>query len=158
VDDAPELDVTAEDLKKEKDILIATIAAKQKMEDDRDAFLHDSYVRLVSAGDDLQGRPVAHHLKPTWCTCCERTICIEKQEKDKQAWLIKTQAIDKLGIDIKETEKQTTQCELEKLVDFCLRQDKVINSHGKLDPERVILHDTALSINLREQPHFKTAS
>ena len=71
VDDAPELDVTADDLKKEKDILIATIAAKQKMEGDRDAFLHDSYVRLVIAGDDLQGRPITHHLKPTWCTCCE---------------------------------------------------------------------------------------
>ena len=155
VDEAADLNVTAADIHKEKEVCKTAIAKQKTMEEHQGAFLHESFVALLSPSNMNTELKLEENFTPLWCTCCDKKVCAPRNDSAINAWNTKLHSLAKLGVDIKETEKQTTQCELEKLVDFCLKQDKVINSHGKLDPERVILHDTALSIDLTEAPNFK---
>jgi len=155
---AEEIDVNAEDLKQEKEIMAKTATARKKRDAEAEKYSEQAFVRLTREQCDED--PDKEHMntrefQPTWCTYCEKSTCKARTEQENLLWEEKKAAIARLGINIQDTANQTTQCELEKLVDFCLTQDKVINSHGKLSPERVIPHDTALSIELTETPRFK---
>ena len=155
---AKELDVNAGDLEHEKKIKAEAAKARIRRDAQTEEHSRQAFVRLTTKqhDDDLGKEHInKQEFQPDWCTCCERTICKARTVQENLLWDEKKEAIAKLGINIQDTANQTTQCELEKLVDFCLTQDKVINSHGKLSPERVIPHNTALSFELTETPHFK---
>ena len=125
--------------------------------------MQETFIRLINSKDKQQETRQMRQmvdrdqqdLTPTWCDCCNKKVCIPRQGEHLEEWIKNKKIIADLGIDLQDTEKQRTPCEVDLLIAWCVKQEKVVNSHGLLDPDRDILHNTALSIELNDVPKFK---
>ena len=84
---------------------------------------------------------------------------IEEAYNDKTTSLKSEKLKNELGVDLSETSQHVSAEQLEKLQDWCLRQQEVITKTGLLDPQRIMLHDTTMSIEtVVDTPEFKARS